>query len=181
MKLQEIHIAIRRADGSVSIMAFLVVGRGSVLPKGAAWVNDGSGWWMRDPTDEVINEEVARACTDGVHGAALGWRLMQPGEAPTERTYRDAWIDDGKAIVHDMAKAKEIHRRHLRKRRAVALAELDGKWMRATGQRKTEQADAIEAARQQWRDAPADPRIEAAQTWQHLASLLKDTQTGTNQ
>lgn len=158
-------IAMRRNDGGVSFMALLTVGRGNVLPLGAQWLED--GWWVRPPTEQVIESEIAKATEPGT---ILGWRVLEDGEVPTDRTYRNAWVDTGK-IEHDMVKAREIHRQHIRAHRASALKELDGQWMRAQGQGKKAEADAIEAERQKWRDAPADPRIEAATTVEELKAI----------
>lgn len=170
MQNEAVHIAIRRADGGVSVMALLTVGRGNVLPKGARWLED--GWWSRPATETVIADEVAKVCaTEGFK--SMGWRVLKPGEVPQDRTYRDAWQDSGKgAFTHDMPKAREIHRGHLRKARAEALKDIDAQWMRATGQGDKVAAKRIEAERQRWRDAPADPRIEAAQTLDELRAIL---------
>jgi hypothetical protein len=59
----------------------------------------------------------------------------------------------------------------IRKERKVTLRDLDAKWMRATGQKDNAAADAIEAERQKWRDAPADPRIDAAQSVEELKQI----------
>jgi hypothetical protein len=165
MQNEAVNIAIRRPDGGVSIMAFLVTGRGSILPSGARWLFD--GWWSRPATPEAIQREVAI-----VEPTALDWRILKTGEVPTDRTYRDAWTDDGKMITHDMAKAKEIHRNRIRGQRVQVFAELDGKWMRAMAQKDQKAADEIDAQRQKWRDAPADPRIAAAQTVEELKQVV---------
>lgn len=166
MNNESVIIAITRKDGGLSLMSLLVVGRGNVLPSGAAWLED--GWWARPSTDAVVESEIAKA---NEPGSWVSWRRLQPGDLQEDRTYRDAWIDTGAAIVHDMPKAREIHRKHLRARRAAAMADLDGQWMRATGQGKKADADAIEAERQKWRDAPADQRIDAAQTIEELKAV----------
>jgi len=175
---KSIHIAITREDGSLSIMEYLVLGRGSMLPEGAEWFDQKAGVWSRRATDELIEKEIARACTDGVHGAAIGWRVIRNlAEVPKDRTYRNAWVDTGKRVEHDMPKAREIHRQHIRKRRAAVLRELDGQWMRAVGrkQRVPDEAERIEAERQKWRDMPNDPRIDQAQSVEELLKL-KDSQ-----
>ena len=113
------------------------------------------------------------ACPETPGGAGVtGWRILRDGDVPADRTYRDALIDTGEAIVHDMGRARAVHRGRIRARRAEAMRELDAKWMRATGQGKVAEADAIEALRQQWRDAPADPRIDAAETTSELTRAI---------
>jgi hypothetical protein len=161
--MHSIPIVIARHDGSAAVMAFLTMGRGGVLPDGAAWVDEAAGVWARPARESLIADEVKRAVPD-----YIAWHRVVPDDIPTDRTYRDAWHHDGKTITHDMPKAREIHRNALRHERASAFIDLDGKWQRATGQGKKAEADAIEAQRQRWRDAPADPRIDAAQTVEDL-------------
>jgi len=175
-----IHVAIRRSDGTVSVMAYVVLGRGNVLPKGAAWYPDPekpSGAWTRRATDDLIEEECLKAIKSTPwHGAMLGWRIIKESDVPGDRAYRNAWTDDGKKITHDMPKARELHRGHIRKHRAAAFRDLDGQWMRAVGQGNAAEADRIEKERQRLRDAPADPRIEAAQTAADLMVLPMGTE-----
>lgn len=154
-------VAITFADGSLGVMQFVVQ---EYLPSGIVR-------WERLPTKNNVDAEIARGAWDAHLLPIKGWRLIDPGDVPTDRTYRGAWSDDGNAIVHDMTRAREVHRDRLRRARAAALAELDGKWMRATGQGKTKEAAAIEAERQKLRDAPADPRIDAAETIKDLTAL----------
>lgn len=160
--IEQIHIAINRPDGGVSVMALLVVGRGNVLPEGAEWI-DTNGWWFRTPTAHIIQTEVMKVQPD-----AISWRVVEPAELPQERTFRNAWTEREGKFEHDMEKAKNIHRERLRAQRALRLEELDGQWMRATGQGRPQEANAIEAQRQALRDLLADPRIEAAKTIEEL-------------
>lgn len=152
-------------------MGLLTVGRGSVLPRGAVWIEDRPGWWRREPTDAVIFEEVSRAFTSGP--AATGYRRLLPGEVPADRTYRDALRDDGKRLHHDMPKAREIHLGKLRRQRVDVLAELDKRWMAAMGAGDDHAVKAIEAKRQRLRDMPTEkaPALEAAQTTDDLKAI----------
>jgi len=152
-----VKIAVTRADGGVSIMSFLTVGRGNLLPSGAQWLDKGVGSWSRQPTDSAVAGEVARSVPD-----FTAWHRLTDDEVPADRTFRDALTISAGKLECSIAKARDITRDNLRHQRAAALPELDGKWMRATGQGKKAEADTIEAQRQKWRDAPADPRIDAA-------------------
>jgi hypothetical protein len=163
---EAVKIAISRQDGGVSIMAFLTIGRGNILPAGAMWVDQELGSWMRDSSDSIISSEVRKSVPD-----FLTWHRVTDEQIPADRTYRDALHHDGKALVHDMAKARILKRDHLRHERASVMPELDVKWMRAQGQGKKPEADAIEAKRQAWRDAPADPRIDSAKTIEALKAI----------
>ena len=176
MNPQFVRVAITMDDTSLAVMSFITYGRGPVLPTGAFWVSEKRELWFRDATPESIAAEVTRtfpgADTNGdPQPKALTWRVIGEAEVPTDRDYRDACEDTGGRIVHNMAKARECCRRMLRHERASKMVELDGQWMRATGQGKKAEADAVEAERQKWRDAPADPRIEAATTVEELKQI----------
>lgn len=166
--MNDILVAITMADGHLQIMTLVVNGRGSVLPENAVWSNV-PGYWFRDPTDVVIQSEVDKAC----YGQSVAsWRRIERSALSThDRTYRNAWMDDGKSIVHNMEKAKEIHRNHIRKHRKAKLAELDAQWMKAMGGDDKAAAKAVETQRQVLRDAPADPRIAAAKTTDDLKAI----------
>jgi hypothetical protein len=166
-KIEQVNIALSRKDGGVSIMAFLTVGRGNVLPFGAQWLED--GWWVRPPTDANITNEI-RAIPEAAD--IVSWAVITPDQIPAGgRAYRDAWTFNGKTIEHDMPKARDVHRARIRKARIEALKDLDGQWMRATGQGQQIVADEVERKRKAWRDAPTDPRIDAAQTVGDLKAL----------
>lgn len=165
-KIEQVHIALSRKDGGVSIMALLTVGRGSVLPLGAQWLED--GWWVRSPSDDVVRNEV-RAMPEA--DQVIGWKRIEAADVPSGRTYRDAWTLNSGRIEHDMTKARDVHRARIRKARTEALKQLDGEWMRAVGQGQQIVADEIEKRRQLWRDAPADPQIDAAKTIEDLKGI----------
>lgn len=92
-----------------------------------------------------------------------------PSLFPADDEFRAAWRFNGGKIGHDMAKAREIHRDRIRRHRAELLAVLDIHFMRAV----EEGADtkAISAEKKRLRDAPADPRIDAAQTVDELKAI----------
>lgn len=162
-----VKIAVERADGGVSILSFVTVGRGNALPDGAQWIDEARGQWSREPTDASVASEVARAVPDGV-----AWHRILDDEVPVDRTFRDALVVKGGALTHDIEKARGLTRNMLRHQRAAAMPELDAKWMRATGQGKKAEADKIETQRQAWRDAPANPQIDAASTTEELSAIV---------
>jgi hypothetical protein len=108
---------------------------------------------------------------------ALWWRVID-GEVSLRDEYRDAWLDhDGSAPTHDMPKAREVHREHIRARRAPLLAEQDLALMLVdedetlTAAVRLQRRRAVIAKKKLLRDAPADPRIEAAQTIDELRAV----------
>ena len=123
-----------------------------------------------------VNDNTVRLrCKQEGHDM-VRWAVIRYSDIPDDRydegeTYRDGLEHDGTKLAHNIGKCREIKRKHLRIARESKFLELDGKWMRAQGQGKKADADAVEAERQKWRDAPADPRIEAAQTVEELKQI----------
>ena len=78
----------------------------------------------------------------------------------------------------DMAKAKEIHKAHIRNARTPKLAELDIEFQKAleTGASTTD----IVAKKQALRDAPADSAIDAATNTDQLKAQWKTDILGTS-
>lgn len=167
---QTIKVAVTCKGGGVSIMSLVIVGRGNSLPSYATWIDREKGIWTRDVNESVLAEEVSRAVPD-----ALGYRIIDESEIPKDRTFRDALKDDGKSLGYEMAKARDIVRQNIRHTRASAMPLLDNKWMRAIGQGKKFDADAIENDRQRWRDAPADPRIDSSANVEELKPLMPES------
>jgi len=166
---RSIYIAMTMPDASVQIMTFAVIGRGNVLPQGATWLKE-PGHWLRDPTDATIEYEIGQVFPGPEK--PVSWRRFELGEIKEQdRVFRGAWKDTGTSIEPDLSKAKALKADMIRKERKAALAALDGQWMAATGQGKKAEADAVEAERQKWRDAPADPRIETARSVEELKQI----------
>lgn len=74
-------------------------------------------------------------------------------------------------ITIDMHRARDIHRDRIRAARATALAALDVAYQRADEQGDAAAKAAIAAQKQALRDAPADPRIDAASTVEALGAV----------
>jgi len=166
---RSVLIAMTMPDDSVQIMNFAVVARGDVLPSGAQWLKE-PGWWLRDPLPATIEEEISKVFPAG--DRPVRWRRIEPAEIKEQdRVFRGAWKDTGSSIEPDLVVARILKADMIRKERKAALAELDNEWMRAVGQKDKAEEDRIEAERQKWRDAPADPRIEAAQTVEELKQI----------
>lgn len=159
-------IAIRLSDGSVAVMSFVTRGRGNVLPPGATWEDRGRGVWRREPTDESVFHEISRM----PHLDTVSYRRIADADIPPDRTFRDAWEDDGVGIRHNMTKARMLHLDRVRVARERVLSKLDAEWMRAQGQGKKDEADVVEAKRQALRDLPATLGVEDARTPEELAA-----------
>lgn len=173
METQQQFVSISRDDGGTTILGFIVVGRGSVLPRDpdpARWVDEGGGWWERQTTDANIFAEVMRAFA-GSAVQPVKWRRIRQEDIPADRTFRNALTDDGAKLHHPVEKCKPLHLEKLRRLRQPVLDQLDRDWMKANGTGDTAEATKIEAKRQRLRDITKDPRIDAAQTPEDLKQI----------
>jgi hypothetical protein len=172
---QSVLVSVTHTDGSVSVLTFVTFGR--LIGDALGAVRAGpEGYFIRNPTVDNIQTEVNKTFSNvgrvgGQMVPVASWRLIDLSALPADRAYRNAWKDTGTTIVHDMPKAREIHRGKLRELRAPVLAALDVEWMKAVAAKKNPDADAVEAKRQVLRDLPADPRIDAAQTVEELKAI----------
>lgn len=84
-------------------------------------------------------------------------------DVPSDRTYRDAWKRGvgPQKIDHDMVKAREIHRNHMRRARAPLMEALDVEVMRKV--EAGQPVGPLAAQKQALRDVTADPAIDNAQ------------------
>ena len=96
------------------------------------------------------------------------------GETLPPWRFRNCWRRDGKTLCVDMPLARAQRIAEIRVERNTRLAELDGPWMRAMGQRLLAEADTIEAKRQALRDMPTTiaPALAACLTADALASFM---------
>lgn len=172
-----VYIAIEmEVPETLRVMEFQTSGRSLTLPHGARWMKERDGWWEREATDENVFVEIMRACP--VHGYAeiplpqpVRWFRVSLSDIPTDRTYRDALVHDGEKLTHDMEKARAIHLTRIRAARTRMLGELDGQWMRATGQKDTQAAEEIERQRQALRDVTKIPELAHAQSLEEITAL----------
>lgn len=92
-------------------------------------------------------------------------------QIPPDRLFREAWAvdDQNSAIVVDMDLARDIWRDKIRAARIEPLAQLDAAFMKAleTGA----DTSLIASQKQELRDAPADPAIDAATTPEELKAV----------
>jgi hypothetical protein len=155
MTVPTIAVLVTRADGGVTVLHFVT--------------EDRRAGWTRLATREAVDEEIARS-----HWAPgeepLSWRFADTDDVPTDRTYRDAWMDRGQGlgIGHDMTKARALHRDHLRRLRAPILAELDAEYLRADEDNDNQKKQAVRDRKRALRDVTADPAIDAAATVEQL-------------
>jgi len=87
------------------------------------------------------------------------------------RDYRNGWAFDGKTIVHDMVRCRDIHRDKLRELRKPKLAALDIAYQRADEAGDSKLKKDIAKQKQVLRDITKNPRIEAAKTVDDLKKI----------
>jgi len=156
-KPEVVFVAISRPDGSLAIMQFVTLLKRNPEDPG----------FIREPTPANIEAEIAKA---GI--PALYWWITDPATLPQDRTFRNAWKDDGsRKVVHDMPRARAIHMDRIREARAPKLEALDRDWMRATGQGKASEVAQIEVQRQRLRDIPQSLDLSKAQTVDELKTI----------
>jgi len=137
-----VAIALTFADGTLGVMQFVT----------HEFTGTGSLRWQRTADPATIDAEIAKS---SLGQPVVSWRPLDPADLPIDRIYRNAWRDVGGKIEHDMPQVREIALTRVRRDRAALLTQLDADWMRATGQGKRQEADAVEARRQALRDRPA--------------------------
>lgn len=105
-------------------------------------------------------------------GDHAGWKPVAFNiEVPTRCEFRNAMTWDGKRIVHDMARARDLRRAQLRIERAPLLAALDIEYQRADEAGDAKAKAVIAAKKQALRDITADPRLDKAQTLDDLRAV----------
>ena len=116
------------------------------------------------PTGELSIEEVAAKDVP----AGVAYKIVNDDEVPSDRTFRNAWKDEG-GIKVDMPKAKDIAHDARRAARTVEFAPLD---IKAT---IPSEAQAAEAARSVIRSKYADMQesIDAAETVDAVKAALE--------
>ena len=110
--------------------------------------------------------------------SGLDFFIIQDSEIPKNTFFERAWkIVDGK-IEMDIAKAREVHREHVRYARTDKLAELDIEFQRAL--ETSADTSAIVAKKKALRDAPANSAIDAAKTEAELIAAWDTAILGTS-
>ena len=103
--------------------------------------------------------------------AVVAHRPITRADIPTDRYFRTAWIDGGRAVGVDMPKARDVHRDQLRREREPLLDALDTEYLKADETGDIELKAAIADKKQALRDITADPAIEAATTPEELKAV----------
>lgn len=122
-------------------------------------------WYTMDHAFDVM-------CTFDVPKDAKNLHAITPAGLPPDTTFRAAWRTNGKVIGHDLEHAKAIAKDIIRVARESAIVALDGEYVRALEGGKTADMQAVAVRKQQWRDAPADSRLQSPATILALKAAL---------
>jgi len=108
----------------------------------------------------------------GLPADAKDVRVIDANEVPTDRTFRNAWRNNGAGKPEvDMPAARELWRERMRRARAPKLAALDVEYQRADEAADAGRKADVVKRKQTLRDVTDDPRIEAAQTPDELKAV----------
>ena len=110
--------------------------------------------------------------------SGLSYEIVEDSAIPTDRSFRNAWKQNGKTIETDMTKAKEIHKTNIRTARETKLAELDIEFQRAL--ETSADTSTIVAKKQTLRDAPSASGISTAASESDLKAQWDTTNLGTS-
>lgn len=97
--------------------------------------------------------------------------VIDAADLPADRTFRKAWATRAGAVEVDMDRARDVWRDHIRQRRKGLLEALDVEAVRADEDGHAEAKSRVVERKKRLRDAPADKRIEAAQTPEELLAV----------
>ena len=110
--------------------------------------------------------------------SGLDFFIIQDSEIPKNTFFERAWkIVDGK-IEMDIARAREIHREHVRNARVSKLVELDVEFQRAL--ETSADTTSIVSKKKALRDAPANSAIDTAETETDLIAAWDTAILGTS-
>lgn len=131
------------------------------------WCPEENNLAIIHPTGEVpIDDLVNRLVPEGV-----SYEIVDDDVIPSDRTFRDAWVNTGSAISEDLTKSKEIGHEYRRAKRAEEFAPYDDVIAK---QIPGSAADEAEAARVEIRAkyATIQDQIDAATTTGEIKTAL---------
>lgn len=120
---------------------------------------------------ETEDEQIQRVRLLSVPVDAIKVRVVDESEIPPRDEFRNALQND---LTHDMVKAREILRGHMRVTRAPLLFALDVEFQRADEVGDEAAKKSVAARKQVLRDVTSLPDIEAAKTIAALKAIRPD-------
>jgi hypothetical protein len=163
---ESVKVLVNCAGGTVQVFGCLTRAKLDPAVSRKGWVAVES-WFEREAALENFEVDVRQNGIDFV-----SMRIVKDDDIPRDRSFRGAW---GHNFVVDMPKAREIHRGRLRRLRKPLLEGLDTEFMRAVESGDTAKQADIARQKQDLRDLPARPEIEAARTPAELKAVAPDS------
>ena len=114
-----------------------------------------------DGTVSVIHPtkgDVNNAIKDVPSGKS--YKIVDDSVVPSDRSFRDAWVQDNETIKEDITKARELHKNRIRDARKPKLESLDIEFQKAL--ETSADTTSIVSKKNALRDAPADSAIGSA-------------------
>lgn len=118
------------------------------------------------PAPGVELDEILASVPEGVEPV-----VVDAADVPADRTFRAAWRLAGSRLEVDMGRARDVWRDSIRQRRQPLLEALDIDAVRADEDGDGQAKARVVARKKRLRDAPADKRIEDAQTPEELLAV----------
>jgi hypothetical protein len=154
---EAVFVAIATGLFSIQVMQFVTLVKRN---------KDDPGF-IREPTPANIEAEITKARIP-----ALYWWIIDPASLPQDRTFRNAWKDEGsRKIAIDMPRAREIHMDRIRIARDAKLEETDKLVARLDGAAVPEE---LKAQRQKLRDIPQTLDLSKCETIEQLKAAVPD-------
>jgi len=152
---------VDNATGHVSIMHFVTE---------ECDLKTGEVRWQREASIENIEAELVKS---GKVLANITWKQIDIADIPQDRTFRNAWRQNGKGVEVDLPAARDLARDKIRLRRDKVFPALDGESLRAMETGDQTALAAVAARKTKLRAAPADARLDAAKTPEELKASME--------
>jgi hypothetical protein len=137
------------------------------------WIDNKLVEIEREVTPEAVQADITKTMWPPEFGKIVGWHFVQKEDLP-DRTYRNAWVKRDGKIVHDIPKARELHRAKIRRKREKFLQALDVEYQKADEEDNKVEKKRVAARKKQFRDLTDDPAIDIAKTVEELKSVFPD-------
>ena len=130
---------------------------------------------MQTAADDIAPEDCVAKWAPDQQALVVSIHPIELADIPTDRYFRNAWKPKGDdAVEVDMPRARDIHRDVLRRMRAPLFESADVDYVKADEAGDEPAKQAVREYKQELRDVPQDPRIDAAQTPEELKAVIPD-------
>lgn len=164
------RVVFTRPDGSIGIITPVAGTVAEVAERDVPVILDAPCAGL--PAGTEVDRTWAEA--QGAKYHQLPWMLCDEANIPVDRTFRNGWTCRDGTVCHDMAKCRDLARATVRRRREALWPAADAAVTKALARTDMEALREAEARREALRNAPADPRIEEAETPEALKAAIEE-------